>query len=127
MVLRRRPRNATIKARTIVAVPIANQKSRGRPGPGAAFHDLLRCPVRCWMPHHFSMEDFSVGVPDHEEDVKRTAPHAWTESPCGETMSRSQRGCRKTVAKPVLGGLHHIYHISSCVQGRRRRPAAQSH
>jgi hypothetical protein len=42
--------HATIKARTITAVPIVNQKSRWRPVPGAAFHDLLRCPVRCWMP-----------------------------------------------------------------------------
>jgi hypothetical protein len=23
------------------------------------------------MPRHFSMKDFSVGVPNHEEDVKR--------------------------------------------------------
>jgi hypothetical protein len=63
--------HATIKARAIATIPIVNQKSRWRPVPGAAFHDLLRCPIRCWMPRHFSMEDFSVGMPNHEEDVKR--------------------------------------------------------
>jgi hypothetical protein len=63
--------HATIKARTIAAIPIVNQKSRWRPVPSAAFHDLLGCPSRYWMPRHFSVEDFSVGVPNHEEDVKR--------------------------------------------------------
>jgi hypothetical protein len=63
--------HATIKARTIATIPIVNQKSRWRPVPGAAFHDLLGCPICCRMPGHFSVEDLSVGVPNHEEDVKR--------------------------------------------------------
>jgi hypothetical protein len=62
---------ATIKARTIAVISIVNQKSRWRPVPGAAFHYLLRCSIRCWMPRDFSVEDFSVRVPNHEEDVKR--------------------------------------------------------
>jgi hypothetical protein len=63
--------HATIKARTIATIPIVNQKSRWRPVPGAAFHDLLGCPIRCWMPRHLSVGDFSVGVPNHKENVKR--------------------------------------------------------
>jgi hypothetical protein len=55
----------------LAAIPIVNQKSRWRPVPGAAFHDLLGCPIRCWMPRHLSMEDFSVSVPNHKENVKR--------------------------------------------------------
>jgi hypothetical protein len=95
--------HATIKARTIAAVPIVNQKSRWRPVPGAAFHDLLRCPVRCWMPRHFSVEDFSVGMPDHEEDVKRTAAHAWTESP-----GRTPKDRCETYARRVAPHLSYI-------------------
>jgi hypothetical protein len=63
--------HATIKARTMAAVPVVNQKSRCRPVLVAAFHDLLGCPTRCWMPRHLSVEDFSVGVPNHKENVKR--------------------------------------------------------
>jgi hypothetical protein len=62
---------ATIKARTIAAISIVNRKSRSRPVPGAVFHYLLRCPIRRWMPSHFSVEGFSFRVPNHEEDVKR--------------------------------------------------------
>jgi hypothetical protein len=69
--------HATIKARTIATIPIANQKSRWRPVPGAAFHDLLGCPIRCWMPRHLSVEDFSVGGPNHEKDVKRLKQDRW--------------------------------------------------
>ena len=49
------------------------------------------------MPRHFSVEDFSVGVPDHEEDVKRTAPHAWTESPGRMPKDRCET-CARRVA-----------------------------
>jgi hypothetical protein len=52
--------HATIKARTMAAVSIVNQKSRGRLLPGAAFHNLLRCPIRCRMARHFDVEDFSA-------------------------------------------------------------------
>jgi hypothetical protein len=60
--------HAAIKARTISAIPIVNQKSRWHPVPSTTFHDLLRCSIRCWMPRHFSVEDFSVGVPNHKEE-----------------------------------------------------------
>ena len=46
-------------------------KSRWRPIPGAAFHDLLCDPASCRMPRHFNVEDFSVCESDDEEDVKR--------------------------------------------------------
>src|SRR6202007_1015903 len=29
-------------------------------------------------------------------------------APCGAAMSLTQKECRKIIAKPVLGGLHHI-------------------
>jgi hypothetical protein len=63
--------DSTIKARTVAAISIVNQKSRRRPVPGAAFHDLLCSPIRCRMLCHFGVEAFSVGMPNHEEDVKR--------------------------------------------------------
>src|SRR6516162_11341302 len=63
--------HATIEVRTIAAVAIVNQESRWRSIPGAAFHDLLRNPVRCRMPRHCNVEDLPVREPDDEEDVKR--------------------------------------------------------
>jgi transposase InsO family protein len=33
-------------------------------------------------------------------------------APCGEAMSLQQQACRKTVAKPMLGGLRHIYKLA---------------
>jgi hypothetical protein len=33
-------------------------------------------------------------------------------APCGAAMSLSQKAYRKIVAKPVLGGLHHIYGLA---------------
>ena len=33
-------------------------------------------------------------------------------APCGAAMSLTQKGCRKIIAKPVLGGLHHIYGLA---------------
>jgi putative transposase len=33
-------------------------------------------------------------------------------APCGAATSLLQIGCRKIVAKPVLGGLHHIYGLA---------------
>jgi transposase InsO family protein len=33
-------------------------------------------------------------------------------APCGAATSLLQIGCRKIVAKPVLGGLHHIYRLA---------------
>src|ERR1700745_75635 len=33
-------------------------------------------------------------------------------APCGAATSLLQIGCRKMVAKPVLGGLHHIYGLA---------------
>jgi len=32
-------------------------------------------------------------------------------APCGAAMSLTQKGCRKIVAQPVLGGLHHLYEL----------------
>jgi hypothetical protein len=55
----------------MAAVAIVNQESRWRSIPGAAFHDLLRGPVRCRMPRHCNVEDLPVRKPDDEEDVKR--------------------------------------------------------
>jgi hypothetical protein len=64
---------ATIKARTKAAILIANQKTRWHPVPNAACYDSLRrlMLIRCWMPRHFNVADFPVGVPNHEEGVKR--------------------------------------------------------
>src|ERR1700747_2642579 len=61
----------TIEVRAIAAVTIVNQESRWRSIPGAAFHDLLRGPVRSRMPRHCNVEDLPVREPDDEEDVKR--------------------------------------------------------
>jgi hypothetical protein len=61
----------SIEVRATAAVAIVNQESRRRLIPGAAFHDLLRGPVRCRMPRHCNVEDLPVGEPDDEEDVKR--------------------------------------------------------
>jgi hypothetical protein len=33
-------------------------------------------------------------------------------APCGAAMSLPQKGCRKIVGNPVLGGLHHIYRLA---------------
>src|SRR5262252_6972346 len=63
--------HATIEVRAIAAVAIVNQESRWRSIPGAAFHDLLRGPVRCRIPGHCNVEDLPVREPDDEEDVKR--------------------------------------------------------
>jgi hypothetical protein len=63
--------HAAIEARTIAAIAIMNQKSRWRSVSGAAFHDLLRCPVRCRTSRHFEVDDFSVSMPNHKEDMKR--------------------------------------------------------
>jgi hypothetical protein len=63
--------HATIEVRAVAAVAIVNQESRRRLIPGAAFHDLLRGPVRCRMPRHGNAEDLPVREPDDEEDVKR--------------------------------------------------------
>ena len=63
--------HATIEVRAIAAVAIVNQESRWRSIPGAAFHDLLRGPVRCRMPRHCNVENLPVREPDDEEDVKR--------------------------------------------------------
>src|SRR6201982_3681170 len=63
--------HATIEVRAVAAVAIVNQESRWRSIPGAAFHDLLRGPVRCRMPRHCHVEDIPVRAPDDEEDVTR--------------------------------------------------------
>src|SRR6201984_2156961 len=63
--------HATIEVHAIAAVGIVNQEPRWRSIPGAAFHDLLRGPVRCRMPRHCNVEDLPVREPDDEEDVKR--------------------------------------------------------
>jgi hypothetical protein len=67
--------HVVIKTRAIAAATIVNQESRWRSVPGAAFHDLLRCPLSRWTARHFDVEDFPVGVPNHEEDMKRCAPN----------------------------------------------------
>src|SRR5215468_8176751 len=69
--------HATIEACSIAAVAIMNQKSWWRSIPGAAFHHLLSCPARCWMPRHFNVEDLSVCESDDEEDVKRLEQDRW--------------------------------------------------
>src|SRR5215470_4399756 len=63
--------HATIKAYSIAAVAIMNQKSRWGSIPGAAFNDLLCDPASRRMPRHFNVEDLSVCESDNEEDVKR--------------------------------------------------------
>src|SRR5215472_16466259 len=63
--------HATIEVRAIAAVAIVNQESRWRSIPGAAFHYLLRGPVRCRIPGHCNVDDLPVRAPDDEEDVKR--------------------------------------------------------
>src|SRR5215470_11630386 len=63
--------HATIEVHAIAAVTIVNQESRWRSIPGAAFHDLLRGPVRCRMPRHCNVEALLVREPDDKEDVKR--------------------------------------------------------
>jgi hypothetical protein len=53
------------------AVAIVDQEPRSRSIPGAAFHDLLRGPVRRRMARHCDVENLPVREPDDEEDVKR--------------------------------------------------------
>jgi hypothetical protein len=53
----------------------SEQKARWRSVPGA-FRDLLCGPIRCRMPCHLRVEDFSVGVPNHEEDMKQATSYA---------------------------------------------------
>jgi hypothetical protein len=62
---------ATIEAHAIAAIAAVNQESWWPSVPGAPFHDLLSRPLRCRMARHFDVEDFSLSVPNHEEDMKR--------------------------------------------------------
>src|SRR5690348_9405438 len=50
---------------------IVNEKSRWPPIPGTAFDNLLGGPFRRRVARHASVQDFSIGVPDHEEDIER--------------------------------------------------------
>jgi hypothetical protein len=66
-----------LKRQTIPAVVVVNQNSRWPSIPSAAFDYLLRCPVRRRIWRHRSVQNFSIGVPDHKK--RRASETRWFE------------------------------------------------
>ena len=62
---------AVIEGHAVAAVAIANEKSRWPPIPGTAFDNLLGRPFGRRVACHADVQDFSIGVPNHEEDIER--------------------------------------------------------
>jgi hypothetical protein len=54
----------------VAAVAIVNEKSRWPPIPGTAFDNLLGRPFGRRVACHADVQDFSIGVPNHEEDIE---------------------------------------------------------
>jgi hypothetical protein len=90
----RRGRNVGVQARR------SSGRRRRPPVPGAAFHDLLCCPIRCWMSRHFFVEDFSVGVPNHEEGREAFGTGPFGTGPFGHRNRKP-----KSPARDALGTL----------------------
>jgi hypothetical protein len=55
-------------------------------------HPTICCaPICCWMLRHFSVDDFSVGMPNHEEDEKRLGQTVRTEKKAQTQISDAWR------------------------------------
>jgi hypothetical protein len=62
---------AVIEGHAVAAVAIVNEKSRWPPIPGAAFDNLFGRPFGRRVACHADVQDFSIGVPNDEEDIER--------------------------------------------------------
>jgi hypothetical protein len=62
---------AVIEGHAVAAVAIVNEKSRWPPIPGTALDNLLGRPFSRRVARHANVQDFSIGVPNHEEDIER--------------------------------------------------------
>ena len=63
--------HSAIESHAVAAIAIVNQKSRRPSIPGTAFDNLLGRPFGRRVARHPDVQDFSIGVPNHEEDMER--------------------------------------------------------
>ena len=62
---------AVIEGHAVAAVAVVNEKSRSPPIPGTAFDNPLGRPFGRRVACHAHVQNFSIGVPNHEEDIER--------------------------------------------------------
>jgi hypothetical protein len=62
---------AVIEGHAVAVVAIVNEKSRWPPIPGTAFDNLFGRPFGRRVACHADVQDFSIGVPNDEEDIER--------------------------------------------------------
>ena len=64
----------SVEERTIATIAVMDEKARWLSVPSAAFHDLLRRPLRRRMLGHPDMHHFAACVMDHEKGIEGLEP-----------------------------------------------------